>query len=50
MVGSGLGGIVAPPSPEEVAEAVAKVFEAHYDRDFMPIRWVEIFNEVASRG
>ncbi len=47
VVGSGLGGIpeivdkygaVAPPSPEEVAEAVAKVLEAHYDRDFMPIR------------
>ncbi len=36
VVGSGLGGIVAPPSPEKIAEAVAKVLEAHYDRDFMP--------------
>jgi glycosyltransferase involved in cell wall biosynthesis len=42
VVGSGLGGIpeivdrygaVTPPSPEEVAEAVAKVLETHYDRE-----------------
>jgi len=40
VVGSGLGGIseivdkygAVAPSPEEVAEAVAKVLEAHYDR------------------
>ncbi len=31
-------GAVAPPSPEKVAEAVAKVLEAHYDRDFISIR------------
>ena len=44
MVGSGLGGIpeivdrygaVAPPSPERIAEAVAKVLETHYDREDM---------------
>ncbi len=44
VVGSGLGGTpeivdkygaVAPPLPEEVAEAVAKILEAHYDRKEM---------------
>ncbi len=44
VVGSGLGGIpeivdkysaVALPSPERIAEAVAKVLEAHYDREEM---------------
>jgi glycosyltransferase involved in cell wall biosynthesis len=44
VVGSELGGIpeivikygaVAPPSPEEVAEAVAKVLETRYDREEM---------------
>ncbi len=72
VVGSELGGIpevvdkygaVAPPSPEKIAEAVAKVLEAHYDREEMRLyahkkfgvenveRLVEIFNKVAgSRG
>ncbi len=44
VVGSEFGGIpevvdrygaVAPPSPEEVAEAVAKVLETRYDREEM---------------
>ncbi len=44
VVGSELGGVpeivdkygaVAPPSPEEVAEAVAKVLETRYDREEM---------------
>ena len=72
MVGSGLGGIpeimdkygaVAPPLPEKVAEAVAKVLETHYDREEMMRyafgkfgaenveRLIDIFNEVTgSRG
>jgi glycosyltransferase involved in cell wall biosynthesis len=44
VVGSRLGGIpeivdrysaVAPPLPEKIADAVAKVLEAHYDREEM---------------
>jgi glycosyltransferase involved in cell wall biosynthesis len=71
VVGSGLGGIpeivdrygaVAPPSPERIAEAVAKVLEMHYDREEMKRyafekfgaenveRLVRILDKVASRG
>ena len=44
VVGSGLGGfpevvdrygVVAPPLPEKVAEAVAKVLDSRYDREDM---------------
>ena len=44
VVGSGLGGfpevvdrygVVAPPLPEKIAEAMAKVLEIHYDREEM---------------
>ena len=57
MVGSRLGGIpeivvrcsaVAPPSPEKIVEAVAKVLETRYDREEM-MRYVFMRSLVAVR-